>query len=55
MEECRGKQKSIIEKEVIINVLEEQIEKLNDECNNNNKKIESLEKGNNTERETGKL
>ena len=48
MEECKGKQKSIVEKEVIINVQEEQIEKLNDECNNNNKKIESLEKENNT-------
>ena len=44
MEECKGKQKSIVEKEVIINVQEEQIEKLNDECNNKNKKIESLEK-----------
>ena len=42
-EECRGKQKSIVEKEVIINVQEEQIEKLNDECNNNNKTIQSLE------------
>ena len=48
MEECKGKQKSIVEKEVIINVQKEQIEKLNDECNNNNKKIESLEKENNT-------
>ena len=48
MEECKGKQKSIIEKEVIINVQEEQIEKLNDECNTKNKKIESLEKENNT-------
>ena len=48
IEECKGKQKSIVEKEVIINVQEEQIEKLNDECNNNNKKIESLEKENNT-------
>ena len=48
MEECKGKQESIVEKEVIINVQEEQIEKLNDECNNNNKKIESLEKENNT-------
>ena len=47
-EECNGKQKSIVEKVVIINVQEEQIEKLNDECNNNNKKIESLEKENNT-------
>ena len=36
MEECRGKQKCIVEKEVIINVQEEQIEKLNDECNNKN-------------------
>ena len=33
MEECKGKQKSIVEKEVIINVQEEQIDKLNDECN----------------------
>ena len=40
MEECKGKQKSIVEKEVIINVQEEQIEKLNYECNNKNKKIE---------------
>ena len=48
MDECKGKQKSIIENEVIINVQEEQIEKLNDECNNNNKKIESLENENNT-------
>ena len=48
MEECKGKQKSIVEKEVIINVHEEQIEKLNDEYNNKNKKIESLEKENNT-------
>ena len=30
MEECKGKQKSIVEKEVIINVQEEQIEKLYD-------------------------
>ena len=44
----QGKHKSIIEKEVIINVRKEQIEKLNDECNNNNKKNESLEKENNT-------
>ena len=44
MEECKGKQKGIVEKEVIINVQEEQIEKLNDECNNKNKKIDSLEK-----------
>ena len=48
IEECKGKQKIIVGKEVIINVQEEQIEKLNDECNNNNKKIESLEKENNT-------
>ena len=48
MKECKGKQKSIVEKEVIINVQEEQIKKLNDECNNKNKKIESLEKVNNT-------
>ena len=44
MEECNGKQKSIVEKEVIINVQKEQMEKLNAECNNNNKKVESLEK-----------
>ena len=31
-----------------MNVQEEQIEKLNYECNNKNKKIESLEKENNT-------
>ena len=48
MEECKGKLKSIVEKEVIINVQEEQIGNLNDECINNNKKIESLEKQNNT-------
>ena len=48
MEECKGKQKSIVEKEVIINVQEEQIEKLNDECNNKNKNIETLEKEINT-------
>ena len=46
MEECKGKQKCIVEKETIINVQEEQMEKLNDECNN--KKIKSLEKDNNT-------
>ena len=39
--------KIILEKGVIINVQEEHIEKLNDECNNNNKKIESLEIENN--------
>ena len=39
--------KNILEKGVIINVQEEHIEKLNDECNNNNKKIESLEIENN--------
>ena len=44
MEECNGKQKSNIEKEVIINVQEEQIEKLNDECNNNNKRLSHLKK-----------
>ena len=44
----QGKQRSSVEKEVIINVQEEQIEKLNNECNNNNKKIESLEKENST-------
>ena len=48
MGECKGKQKSIVEKEVIINVQEKQIEKFNDECHNKNKKIESLEKENNT-------
>ena len=36
-----------MEKGVIINVQEEYIEKLNDECNNNNEKIESLEIENN--------
>ena len=40
-------EKIILEKGVIINVQEEHIEKLNDECNNNNKKIESLEIDNN--------
>ena len=40
-------EKNILEKGVIINVQEEHIEKLNDECNNNNKKIESLEIENN--------
>ena len=40
-------EKIILEKGVIINVQEEHIEKLNDECNNNNKKIESLEIENN--------
>ena len=39
--------KNILEKGVIINVQEEHIEKINDECNNNNKKIESLEIENN--------
>ena len=34
-------------KGIIINVQKEHIEKLNDECNNNNKKIESLEIDNN--------
>ena len=42
MEECRGKQNSIAEKEVIINVQEVQLDQLNYECNNNNKKIDSL-------------
>ena len=37
----------MLEKGVIINMQEEHIEKLNDECNNNNKKIESLEIENN--------
>ena len=40
-------EKIILEKGVIINVQEEHIETLNDECNNNNKKIESLEIENN--------
>ena len=35
--------KHIVEKEVIINVQEEHIQKIYDECNNNNKKFESLE------------
>ena len=39
--------KYILEKGVIIHMQEEHIEKLNDECNNNNKKIESLETENN--------
>ena len=37
-----GEQNSIVEKEVIIDVQEVQIDQLNYECNNNNKKIESL-------------
>ena len=44
----QGKEKSIVEKKAIINVQEEQIEKLNDECYNSNNKIESLEIENNT-------
>ena len=40
-------EKIILEKGVIINVQEEHIEKLNDECNNHNNKIESLEIENN--------
>ena len=36
-----------MEKGVLINVHEEHIEHLNDECNNNNNKIESLEIENN--------
>ena len=43
-----GKTKEYRKKEVVINVQEGQIEKLNDECNNNNKKIESLKKDKNT-------
>ena len=40
-------EKNILEKGFIINVQEEHIEKLNDECNNHNNKIESLEIENN--------
>ena len=37
----------MLEKGVFINVQEEHSKKINDECNNNNKKIESLEIENN--------